>query len=92
MVHKIKEEIVSHLEEDIKEAEIGIKRDKELMEKLKTEEQKPVEEIKEEEDDGDVMNDYSDSMDEFLTSLDGSHKEAPATDKPKPEEIKALGE
>jgi len=89
-MHKIKEEIISHLEEDIKEAEIGIKRDKELMEKLKTEEQKPVEESKEE-DDGDVMNDYSDSMDEFLTSLDGSHKEPPASE-PKPEEIKALGD
>jgi soluble cytochrome b562 len=91
MVHKLKDKIITHLEEDMKEAEAGIKKDQELMEELKKLSQQPVAEVKKEEE-TDVMDDYTESMDEFIDSLDGAHKdEKKKTGEPEPEEIRALG-
>jgi len=86
MVHKLKEKIVTHLEADIKEAELAIQRDKELLEQLKTppKPENPNPEKKE----TDVVDDYTESMDEFLESLGGSN---PEQKEKKPEEIRALG-
>lgn len=91
MVHKLKEQIMSHLEEDIKEAEAGIKKDQELMAQLKNLE-KPAEQKPVEEDEGDIMDDYAETMDEFIDSLGSAHKDESKTDKEKEvEEMRALG-
>jgi Fe2+ transport system protein B len=93
MVHKMHEKIIAHLEEDMKEFEKEIQKDKALIEELKKEEPQPVEAIqkKEAEDEKDIIDDYEESMDEFLDSLGGSHKEAEKKPEEKTEEMRALG-
>lgn len=85
-MHKLKDRIISHLEEDIKEFEKQIEEDKKLLAELKSLEQKPVK--TEPEKETDVVDDYAESMDEFIKSLGGHN---PEQKEKKPEEIKALG-
>ena len=86
------EKIVAHLEEDIKEFEKEIQKDKALIEELKKETEAPITKEPDEEE-GDSMDDYTESMDEFLDSLGGTHKEEKEKkpEETKPEEIRALG-